>query len=225
MADHFDRAQSSYDDPGEESAKEPHAQTEGDGFGALIDFLLSAGAMKNLPRTGWRLAGIKDCESVADHAFRVVLVALVLGDLVEGVDRDKLLRMALLHELPESLVTDLPLKSVQLIGRDAKRNAERDAWSQLLPPGKARDEWSALWEEFEAGLTLEARLAKVADRLEMLLQAYEYERVGYRNLDDFWDGVDVGDNVIEPVRAILAELTCRRGALTKLELERDDNGI
>ena len=211
MGETTGKFKSRYKGTGSSADIDPQALVGPGRIGGLIDFLLEAGAMKNLPRTGWRLAGIKDCESVADHSFRVVLVALVLGELVEGVDRGKLLRMALLHELPESLVTDLPLRSVQLLGRDAKRRAERDAWSQMLPPGKARDEWRALWEEFEDGRTLEARLAKAADKLEMLLQAYEYERVGYRNLDDFWKGVDVWDSGIEPVRAILAELARRRG--------------
>jgi len=179
----------------------------------FIDFLLAAGAMKNLPRTGWRLAGIKDCESVADHSFRVALIALVLGELVEGVDRDKLLRMALLHELPESIVTDLPLAAVRVIGREVKQRAEREAWTQLLPPGRQLDEWRALWNEFEAGESLEAKLTRAADKLEMLLQAYEYERVGYRDLDSFWEEGSLQDYGFEPVRAILAELERRRTAL------------
>ena len=186
------------------------------GAGGLVDFLLAAGTMKNLPRTGWRLAGIKDCESVADHSFRVVLIALLLAELVEDLDRDKLLRMALLHELPESLVTDLPLKAVQLVGRDVKQQAERDAWGHLLPPGPFLNEWRALWEEFEAGRTREAKLTRIADKLEMLLQAYEYERTGYRNLDNFWDDGNLDDHGFEPIQAILAELLDRR-----TELDRD----
>jgi putative hydrolase of HD superfamily len=220
MGDHAESTQSDRD---EVTVADSQTPVNRDSIDGLVDFLLSAGAMKNLPRTGWRLAGIKDCESVADHAFRVALLALVLGELVEGVDRDKLLRMALLHELPESLVTDLPRRSVKLLGGDVKWRAERDTWSQLLPPGQVRDEWRALWEEFDAGQTLEARLAKAADKLEMLLQAYEYERVGYRNLDDFWDNTDLSDSEIEPVRAILADLVRRRGQV--VTGERSDKRI
>ncbi len=206
MGDHADRTWADHNDRREDAS--------GDGY---VDFLLSTGAMKNLPRAGWRLAGIKDCESVADHAFRVALLALVLGDLVEGVDREKLLRMALLHELPESIVTDLPLRAVMLLGRDTKHRAERDAWSLMLPPGQIRQEWRALWDEFEAGQTPEARLVKAADKLEMLLQAYEYERVGYRNLDDFWEKMDLADSEFEPVRAILTDLLQRRQVITGVQ--------
>jgi putative hydrolase of HD superfamily len=181
----------------------------------LVSFLLSAGAMKKLPRTGWLLAGIKDCESVADHSFRVVVIALLLGDLIDGVDRDRLLRMAVLHDLPESIVTDLPLRAVQAMGRDAKRQAERSAWGGLLPANQVLDDWRAVWDEFEEGVTLEARLARVADKLEMLLQAYEYERTGFRNLDDFWDGELLQDHGYELIQAIGTELKRRRHELGK----------
>ena len=178
--------------------------------GRLVNLLLSVGALKNLPRTGWRLAGIKECESVADHSFRVVVIALLLGDLIDGVDGDRLLRMAVLHDLPESIVTDLPLRAVQSLGRDTKRRVEQNAWGGLLPADQVLDEWRAVWDEFEEGVTPEARLARVADKLEMLLQAYEYERTGFRDLDDFWDGERLPDHGYELIRAIGAELRRRR---------------
>jgi putative hydrolase of HD superfamily len=121
--------------------------------------------------------------------------------------------MAVLHELPESIVTDLPLRSVQLLGRDAKRRAERDAWAHLLPQGELLDGWRALWDEYEAGQTLEAKLARVADKFEMVLQAYEYQRAGYRNLDDFWGDEVSQDADLEPVGALWAELARRRAEL------------
>ncbi len=182
-------------------------------IGAWVDLLLATGRMKNLPRTGWRLVGIKACESVADHSFRVVLIALLLGELVEGVDRDKLLRMAVLHDLPESVVTDLPRAAVEVLGRAAKRQAERDAWDRLLPAGQICQSWRDLWEEFEAGRTIEAKLARIADKLEMVLQAYEYERAGYRDLETFWGDENFQDYGLKPVEEILQELVRRRGEL------------
>lgn len=180
---------------------------------AFVDFLLTAGALKRLPRAGWRLAGIMDCESVADHTFRVALIALVLGELVEGVDRFKLLQMAVLHDLPECVLTDLPSTAVQAIGRQAKQRAERGAWLQMLPACQQAGEWSALWEEFEAGQSVEAKLARAADKLDMLLQAYEYERAGFVDLESFWGEGALQDHGLEPVRLMLAELRRRRGEL------------
>jgi putative hydrolase of HD superfamily len=192
------------------------------GFGEEVsgtpDFarlFLLAGALKNLPRTGWRLAGIKDCESVAEHSYRVALVALVLSELVEGVDRVKLLQMALLHDLPESLVTDLPWTAVELVGRDAKRQAEHGAWAELMPRAPFLERWRALWEEFEAEETAESKLIRAADRLEMLFQAYEYERAGYANLESFWQDEGLAGSEFESVRALFAEVKRMRESLTR----------
>jgi putative hydrolase of HD superfamily len=180
---------------------------------AFARLLLLAGALKNLPRTGWRLAGIKDCESVAEHSYRVALVALVLSEHVEGVDRAKLLQMALLHDLPESLVTDLPRTAVDLVGREAKWEAERDAWAELLPLDPPLTRWRALWEEFEVEETAEAKLIRAADRLEMLFQAYEYEQAGYGNLESFWQDEGLVGSEFESVRSLYAEVKRMRGAL------------
>ncbi len=181
--------------------------------GALLDCLLAAGSMKNLPRTGWRLAGIKECESVADHSFRVVLIALMFADRGQDLDRFKLLKMAVLHELPESMVTDLPLRTVEVLGREAKYEAERQAWGRLLPAGPLLDDWQALWEEFEAGKTKEAKLVRAADKFEMLLQAYEYERTGYRDLQSFWGEENFRNFDLELLGTLLEELELRRAEL------------
>lgn len=192
---------------------DPHVIPPDQQVGSWLDLLLTAGAMKNLPRSGWRLVGINPCESVADHSFRVVLIAMMLGELVEGVDSAKLLQMAVLHELPESLLTDLPLPAVQVMGRDAKYRAESDAWSLLLPAGERWQCWKQLWQEFEACRSPEARLTRVADKLEMLIQAYEYQRAGYRNLDNFWSEENFQDFGFEVVRLIWSELKKRRAEL------------
>jgi putative hydrolase of HD superfamily len=190
------------------------ARGEASGAPAFARLLLLAGALKSLPRTGWRLAGIKDCESVAEHSYRVALLALILSELVEGVDRAKMVQMALLHDLPESLVTDLPRTAVELIGRDAKRQAERDAWAELMPVDPPLESWRALWEEFEAEETSEAKLIRAADRLEMLFQAYEYERSGYANLESFWQDEGLAGSEFESVRSLFAEVKRMRAALT-----------
>jgi len=127
--------------------------------------------------------------------------------------------MALLHDLPESVVTDLPSKAVDLIGRATKRRAERDAWDRLLPAGSVLDEWRASWDEYENGVSAEARLVRAADKLELLLQAFEYERAGARNLNDFWDGEDWQDSDADVLRAIATELRRRRKQLD--DRERD----
>jgi putative hydrolase of HD superfamily len=177
---------------------------------SYLDLLLYAGRLKNLPRTGWRLVGIKDCESVADHSYRVILIAMLLGELINDVDQLKLLKMAVLHDLPESMVTDLPLAAVQVIGQEEKKRAESQAWDVLLNGNASLEGWRALWQAFEAGETIEAKLVKIADKLEMYIQAYEYQRAGFQDLDSFWHELELDDPVFRPIKELVGELFDRR---------------
>jgi len=154
---------------------------------AILDTLMHANRLKQLPRTGWQLRGVERPESIADHAFGVAFVAMLLADMnPTGVDRERVLRMALLHDLAESLVTDLPATLSRFLAPETKHAAERAALAEILAALPAPDAYLALWEEYTAGQSPAARLVRDADKLEMMLQAFVYEQRGQRNLDDFW---------------------------------------
>src|SRR4051794_3581465 len=74
----------------------------------LLGVLADAGRLKRLKRSGWLRVGLPDPESVADHSYRLAIMALLLGPRL-GVDADRLVRLALLHDLAESRVGDLTL--------------------------------------------------------------------------------------------------------------------
>lgn len=76
----------------------------------ILKFLEEAGKLKAVPREGWRMRGIKECESVAEHTFRVAFIAMLLSEM-EKCSMQKALKMALLHDLPESRVGDLTRRS------------------------------------------------------------------------------------------------------------------
>ena len=161
---------------------------------ALLDTLLAANNLKTTPRMGWVLRGVAEAESVAEHSYGVAFVALALADVAEasgegdGFDRGKLLSMALLHDLAESVISDLPLPAQRFFPAGAKATAERAALSELLAGLPGSQGLLALWEEFEEGSGPEARVVRDADRLDMLLQAFVYiERTGNRALAEFWD--------------------------------------
>jgi len=157
----------------------------------IIQEIIRSGKLKRLPRMGWRLRGVIPCESVADHSFRVCLITMLLGDALHNerveLDRERLLRIAILHELAEAMLTDLAKEPVELLGKKAKHSAENKAMQTItagLPDGK---EYRSLWLEFEENSTLEGKIVRVADRLDMMVQALEYGQAGWRNLDDFWN--------------------------------------
>jgi putative hydrolase of HD superfamily len=96
--------------------------------------------------------------------------------------------LALIHDVAESVVTDLPKRSGELIGPKIKHRAEYQAMEQILADLPNRDDYLDLWSEYDAGITPEARLVKDADKLEMVHQALAYERRGHINLGEFWQG-------------------------------------
>jgi putative hydrolase of HD superfamily len=133
------------------------------------------------------------------------------GQRVARIERGRLLAIALLHDLAEALLGDLPASARRLIGADAKRAAERRAIEELLADLPNRAEYLALWDEYAAGTSAEARLVKELDRIEMLAQALAYERAGSQMLAEFWAGAEHGWSDEFPlVRALAAELLASR---------------
>lgn len=157
----------------------------------ILAYLRRLGRLKNTPRSGWRLRGIRDGESVADHAYRVTHVVMLLADSLaaQGIalDAAKALRIAQIHEIGEAIIGDIPQSMDSPLSADLKQQAERAAVQRLTGPlGSVGAEYHRLWEEFEAAGTVEARLVRAADKLEMLIQAREYEQIGFRCLEEFW---------------------------------------
>lgn len=154
-----------------------------------LKFLLNANRLKNTPRTGWAVHGITNCESVADHSFGVALTALTLSELIAGDwDREKVLTMAILHDLAESVTGDLSLGGSRLLPKGAKAQAENLAMEELLNGLGFAERWIQVWREFEDLACEEARIVRDADRVDLLTQALVYERdTGTRNLGEFWE--------------------------------------
>lgn len=157
----------------------------------LIDLFLETATLKRLPRTGWVMRGVPYVESVADHSFGVAFVALALADaLDEDLDLEKVLVMAVLHDLAEVRLTDLPVSAVRLIPGEVKSEAEAKAIAGLLAPLPGGERLKALWQAFEDRTSLEGCLVRDADKLEMMVQCLRYEMAGSRGLEEFWQSMD-----------------------------------
>jgi putative hydrolases of HD superfamily len=163
----------------------------------LIAAFMEFNHLKHIYRQGWLKRGIskEQCETVAEHTLGVVMLAWLVGDqLFPGVSRDKLMRMAMIHDLGEVFTGDLiPADNVS---PGEKRRRERESVKRVvsrLPLGR---DYLDLWEEYEAGRTNEARIVRQLDRLEMACQAtvYEYQDLG--PLDEFFRSA--GEGVYTP---------------------------
>ena len=129
-----------------------------------VEFLFEAGMLKKTPRTGFQFLG-SGAESVADHSFRTTLLGYVLATMENGADIDKTVRMCLFHDLPEARTGDhnyVNKKYVAVNEEKAILDQTRD-----LPFGK---DIVNLTHEFNAVNTLEARIAKDADQLDLILE-------------------------------------------------------
>ncbi len=178
---------------------------------AVLDLLLQAARLKWLPRSGWVMRGIADPESVAEHSWGVALLALTLGSLEEGpVDREKLLVTALLHDLPEVLLSDIPTPALRYLAAEAKQRAEEAALADLLAALPERERWRAWWDEFESGSSVEGRLVRDADRLDMMIQAYLYEERRGAALGEFWVGQEERPFHSATATALFTALSARR---------------
>ena len=157
----------------------------------VLDFIEEIGVLKNLPRTGWRFRGIKDAESIADHCYRVSLLSMILSDVLteQGIklNVEKVMRIALLHEVAEARIGDVPFPALEYIPEDVKEAGERAAVTSMFKNfGALQKGYIDLWDEFEGRTSLEGKLVRAADKLELMIQVLEYEKIGYRSLDRFW---------------------------------------
>jgi putative hydrolase of HD superfamily len=138
----------------------------------LADFLFEVGMLREVPRSGYQYLGTGH-ESVAEHCLRVCFVAWTLARLEPEADPRRLLELALFHDLPEARTGDLNSVS-KLYVKAAEERAWKDA-AAGLPFGP---EIEALAKELSSGETLEARLVRDADQLEMLLSLKEQQEAG-----------------------------------------------
>lgn len=174
----------------------------------MMEFLHAAERLKNELRHAYKSNGLR--ESVAEHSWRLCLMAMVSAEDVEDIDRDKCLKMALIHDLPEIVAGDAyRLDLSKQKGRHEIEKAALGKLGKLLPRGTAR-EITDLWLEFEEGITMEARLVKLIDRLEVLIQHNEAD---ISNWDDLEKEIQYG----------LAEKHAEKyGFLLKFALEIDE---
>ena len=92
-----------------------------------LQLLLDTSRLKRTLRTGWVMRGVPDPESVAEHTYGVAVLATILAELVEQpLDRAKVATIALLHDLPEGALGDLPSPATAYFPPGTKKNAEQE---------------------------------------------------------------------------------------------------
>ena len=148
---------------------------------SAVDAVCAAYELKDERRTGWQLRGVDDPESVAAHSWGVAYLVVAFGDRfrdeLPGVDLDRALRLAVVHDAAEALTGDVATRADETadpIDCEAKAAAEREAMATLADPLPVRI--ADAFATYEARETPEAVLVKECDLLDTCVQAVVYER-------------------------------------------------
>ncbi|XP_059447685.1 uncharacterized protein LOC132179073 [Corylus avellana] len=176
---------------------------------SAIDFLTLCHSLKTTKRKGWINHGIKGPESIADHMYRMSLMALIAGDL-PGVNRERCIKIAIVHDMAEAIVGDItPSDGVPKEEKSRREQAALNEMCEVLGGGMRAEEIKELWQEYENNSSLEANLVKDFDKVEMILQALEYEAEHGKVLDEFFLST-AGKFQTEIGKSWAAEINSRR---------------
>ncbi len=143
-----------------------------------LDFLKTAANLKKIPRQGWMdKLSLNNPESVADHSYSMAVISMVISDL-EGCDSEKILKMALLHDLAESKIGDY---TPEQLGKNEKIKLENEAFDEIVKnlPNLIKLQYLQIWQEYQENTSLESKIVRQIDKLEMALQAKIYQNDGY----------------------------------------------
>ena len=139
-------------------------------LGKIVEFLLFADRLKTVERMGV-VPGANRRENVAEHCWHMALTALLLERELEfAVDLGRTLSLVLVHDLVEILAGDTYAYDMAGAAGQAEREDAAAATIFAMLPDDLGQEVEAMWREFEAARTAEARLAKACDRIQGFMQ-------------------------------------------------------
>ncbi|MEU0807033.1 HD domain-containing protein [Streptomyces sp. NPDC005970] len=155
-----------------------------DDLHAVARFLFEAGTLKHARRTGWWMAGVRDPESVAEHAWRTSLIASIIAR-IEGADPGRAALLAVWHDSQETRTGDVNYLGKKYSSSADPQEVTADQTADMPEVlASAVREWVS---EYEAKESPEAVCARDADKLECLLQGVEYMAQGFANAQRWVD--------------------------------------
>jgi putative hydrolase of HD superfamily len=171
----------------------------------MLATLIELQRLKRLERTGWTLRGLPNgTESVGAHSFGVSVTAMLLADKINArglnLNLERVLKMALIHDWAETRVGDMPRTATNYFGADIRKTAETSAFADVVANlDTAQSNYKDLYHDYERRESLEARLVKAADVIDLLVQAYALEHAGAKGLDEFWEVAEEADFRLPPL--------------------------
>ena len=144
-----------------------------------LELLYELGSLRFIQRT-WRHFYNPDFKNLAEHHLSVAWISLMLAKQEGVTNTDKILKLAILHDVAESRTGD-----VNYIQRQYVERNEDLGIADIFDSTSLRDEFTALWKEYKEMKTIEAQIVKDADMLDVDLELKEQEAKG-NNLRKEW---------------------------------------
>ena len=180
-----------------------------------LDFFKTVGKSKRLLRTGLVREKVKNPESIAEHSFRVGVLAMVLADRL-GVNKEKLIKMSLIHDLGETFTGDIVWTRGELVDIKIRENKEKEELKglvRLFSDIEDGEEFVDIFEEMIQSSTKDAKIFWQIDKLETVLQAFEYEEEQGIIIEEFFLNADlfIKDKILREIfEEILKEREIRQ---------------
>jgi len=179
----------------------------------VIDLFQIIHPLDRVPRAGYLLRGVAEPESVSAHSHFLSLLALLFCERDPAYDKGRVLAMAIVHDLPEARLMDIPMPYADAYLDDAKHRAEQAISEHLLdglPGGLA-----SLHQEFVDAATPEARLLRGLDKAQMMIKVHCYEREHRGCLEEFWTNPKNFNDFGIPAVSEIFDAICQRAGRTR----------
>ncbi|HOK09872.1 MAG TPA: HD domain-containing protein [Candidatus Hydrogenedens sp.] len=152
----------------------------------IINIFKEIHPLDRVPRAGFLLRGVPVPESVSAHShFLSLLALLVLEQFPDQWDGYKVLTLAIIHDLAESKMMDMPMPVTQKYFSKEKLQAEQAVFDKLMEGLSTK--YSDLHREFHEVSSPEAKLVRGLDKVQMMLKVLNYEREHQGDLREFWE--------------------------------------
>lgn len=145
--------------------------------------------LKTTKREGWRRFGISRGESISDHMYRMSLITMFAPpSLASRINIPHCTKMALVHDMAEALVGDItPVDGVPKAEKSRRESTTMEYFVKSLlgkvNGGSTGEELMSIWQEYEDSVTLESLFVHDVDKIELILQMLEYEKVHEGKID------------------------------------------
>jgi putative hydrolases of HD superfamily len=170
----------------------------------VTNFIFELSQLKRQKHSGWLLAGVKDPDTVAEHALRAAQIGYILAVMEGNANPEKVACMLMIHDNAEARIGDQNKLSARYYSNTEAEQSAFDEQSDGVSK-ELKEKWQAYFQEYENRTTKEGIVAKDADWLETAFQAKEYFDMGYKSTMDWMNNVEKALET-ESAKKIFAEM-------------------